>query len=502
MQKENEELKEENKRLKEDLNGLPSGTVSGENIDITDSAEMRCELNIRGNSKQDGEPTPNVPVEVESCGDNVNIFDGEIEDGGYDHSTGVKTFYSNTKRNMNSIPVKSNMTYYLSYNGLGLPTNLLEYNATKEFIKVSTISGAFTTSNDAKYINFYRASTGFDNIKLEENSIATPRSPYGQGCINEVICNENLYNEEYYDGKGYNSNTGILEINANLFCNKDYVYILKNGKRKVTLSKDGISKNTRFFFYDINKKYISTAVGEKNVDIPQNAMYLNFQISKDTVNNDMSNIKIEQNENATAHIKHQSQTYTIPTQQPFRAIGNIRDTFIKKNNKWYERHFIHRVVFNGTENWSYNVGEKIVYRQIDNNTQYGKNDNILFMSNYLKESTFNNHSKLDDIVFAWSSQPYVCIKATSKISGAETAKSWIKGLYDSGNPLMIDRVLITPTDIECTEEQNKILNKIENEAKTYKNITHVYSIDKVSSNAEITYKKDLETLLTSKESEV
>ena len=47
------ELEAENTRLREDLNGLPQRQASGETIDLSDSAEMRCELKISGNSKQE-----------------------------------------------------------------------------------------------------------------------------------------------------------------------------------------------------------------------------------------------------------------------------------------------------------------------------------------------------------------------------------------------------------------------------------------------------------------
>ena len=51
-------------------------TAKGENIDLTDSAEMRfSKFKISGNSKQNGTPTPETPVDVKSCGDNVNLFD-------------------------------------------------------------------------------------------------------------------------------------------------------------------------------------------------------------------------------------------------------------------------------------------------------------------------------------------------------------------------------------------------------------------------------------------
>ena len=74
LKKESIELREENERLKEDLNNSTiSGHNEGENITIEGSAEARFKkLKISGNSVQDGEPSPESPVEIRNCG-NVNF---------------------------------------------------------------------------------------------------------------------------------------------------------------------------------------------------------------------------------------------------------------------------------------------------------------------------------------------------------------------------------------------------------------------------------------------
>ncbi len=35
--------------------------------------------------------------------------------------------------------------------------------------------------------------------------------------------------------------------------------------------------------------------------------------------------------------------YSLPLQNPFRSVNNIRDDFLKENGKWYERHYIKRI---------------------------------------------------------------------------------------------------------------------------------------------------------------
>ena len=249
-------------------------------------------------------------------------------------------------------------------------------------------------------------------------------------------------------------------------------------------------------FYNKNKEFISGIVENTTKFItPKNCKYIRFSVQSDTIPN---KVQIEYGDKATEIVEHQEQTKILPIQKPMLRIGNTRDIFIKKEGKWYERHFINKVIFNGTESWSYNKsGGNFAYRQIDNNTQYGKNNEILAISNYLKPSTFNNYNKADNIVFAWSTEPYICIKATNSIVDAGTTKTWVKKLYDSGNPLIIYRTLITPTDLLCTPEQIEILDELDN-FQTYKPVTNI-TTDSIA-KLKLKYIADTKTYIDNKTS--
>ena len=57
------------------FNALPSNTVTGTDINITDAINCRCiETKVNGMSTQDGEPSPTTPVEIVSLG-YENLFD-------------------------------------------------------------------------------------------------------------------------------------------------------------------------------------------------------------------------------------------------------------------------------------------------------------------------------------------------------------------------------------------------------------------------------------------
>ena len=136
-------------------------------------------------------------------------------------------------------------------------------------------------------------------------------------------------------------------------------------------------------------------------------------------------LQIEENTNATEYEEHKEEKVILPVQQPLRRIGNVADTFIKKEGKMYERHNIERIK-------EYN--------------------NEIITTEY--------------------------ISTTGELTEGAT----------------VDYILDEPKDLECTQEQNQALEKI-NELRTYKNETIIYSRDEVSPIIEIKYKKDIETML-------
>lgn len=96
-------------------------TASGEAIKLTDSAEKPAKLlNIYGKTTQNGTPTPDAPLDLESVGESVevsvygkNLFDGLLEKGGVHSDTGVN-YSSASVRTANYIQIKPNTTYTIS----------------------------------------------------------------------------------------------------------------------------------------------------------------------------------------------------------------------------------------------------------------------------------------------------------------------------------------------------------------------------------------------------
>lgn len=203
----------------------------------------------------------------------------------------------------------------------------------------------------------------------------------------------------------------------------------------------------------------------------------------------------------TNYIQHEEQSYIMPTQQSMKSTEDIRDTFIKKDGKWYERHNINRRIFDGTTNKfvrtsgtannlfvtnTFEDGNIIVPSTYGENVQHFNN---YFQTNYSSDGLFANGQYVgsairptDDMVMGFGKE--------SEINTVDEANAWLKAKYDAGAPLYVDYLLETPIDIECTEEQSKILDELNN-ARTYKNVTNITTDSKAILSLD--YAKDQET---------
>lgn len=479
-------------------------------------------------------PSLGYQSKIKCCGDNINIFDkdtvnilnGVVDSSAITSSSSAKSFY---------LKINPNTTYTISRKVIGArfvagtTANVPKIGEAiiDRIVGNSVSSITLTTSSNANYLVVYYLYNSTENqrdilstIKIEEGP-ATPYSPYGQGCITENICNKNLidlskigqqtsngitttYDEEKqtitFNGTCTANNTRFtISDNANILVIKNKTSIVLkylSGQATGYVVSRCANNNWNFIFnYDLttlntDKKVISSIFSGSYTNIT----YIDFRIDKGAVLNNFTIQMMLTNDNDTDYVEHKSQAYTIPTQQPMRAIGNIRDTFIKKNNKWYERHYIKRLILNGTETYGSYTNTKgllVSYLTSSNLQNYKQGD---LKSNYFTETKTIIGEENKNCIYANTNNIQFI---NTNVTTIEEFKEWITAQYNAGTPVYVDYLLETPIDIECNEEQSTILWDIEQNAKTYKNITHIYSTDEVSANIDATYKKDIETLIGS-----
>lgn len=165
----------------------------------------------QGNTTQNGTPTPTNPVSVENvigeqeivvCG--KNLFDNEVEAGGWSFTDGeqlTKSTNNNQLRCINKILVEPNKGYVFSLNGTAITQNVRYIFVDINNIVISSTTnttGKITTPNNCKYLVFHSTAlkTTYNltlpNPMIEQNSQATSYEPY-QGKIYYVNLGKNLF---------------------------------------------------------------------------------------------------------------------------------------------------------------------------------------------------------------------------------------------------------------------------------------------------------------------
>lgn len=481
-------------------------------------------------------PSPDYPSEIKSCGDNIQLFDKDnankislIPSGGtnmrYVSSSIISSIY---------IPITGGKTYKVSRTVL---TNRFSVATSSD---VPTLNGSLidfygagtkdtycslTTSSSAKYLCVYLTNDGvnFDEalktLKIEEDSKATPWTPYGQGGINIKKENKNLYNYKdisninadfKIDDEGWvtltcDNTQGSSAKYFNYFTNISkilkpdtyYSIILEvktvsgegrlyiNSIDKTNITQFPYSPDLANYFNNLSNNLVKKTVIKTLEDFSNATIMLRsflmfpigqsgsitFRISIiEDINIDIENFK---------YIPHQEQLITVPIQKPFRAIGDYKDTFVKIDGKWYEKHYIGKVELDGINvkfvGKSGTANNFFVTDAITNMKLPATNSEIIeclnthFIGTYSTNGLYSNGNNIGQSV-RMNGSIGIGFGINSSITTVELANSWL-----SDNNVIAYYPLQTPELIECTEEQNEILKEL----SVFTPITHYFLLDEV-----------------------
>lgn len=198
-------------RINQLLDQIPVGTAEGESINVQDSANLPIkDILIKGNTSQDGTPTPSEPVDVEVVtGDvivnavNKNLFNKGVNDvkslnSGTSTSAGSSfTFSAASNQKHIYIECEPNTTYAITKSvsqvsvlGVYETTQIPAVGVSGKILYFSSSSNGkvvVTTSGSAKYLDI-RLNTNaissevlesiVESIQVEKNSVVTDYEPY------------------------------------------------------------------------------------------------------------------------------------------------------------------------------------------------------------------------------------------------------------------------------------------------------------------------------------
>ncbi len=436
--------------------------------------------------------SPSIEYEapIESVGDNIQLFNkNAITKQCYINSTGI--IVNDSQWNVTDyMPIIGGKA--CTYNGISTTGNAPHsayYDSDKNLIstfKQATGTNTIIPPDNAKYIRFSLLTkqgnkNDSETFKLVQGTSIGKYSPYGQGSIEIKQVNKNFFDgiaeQGALNADGWTADsTARVRMNKRVFLKKGSYTINANGSERVAVYfyNDTTTKaesnsgwvNTPYTFTITTDKYVCGA-------------FRKADSSAVTINN-INNIQIEEGIKQTDYISHQGQTKALYTQQPFRAIGDVKDRFVKKDGVWYEEHNIVEIIFNGTEYWEKRglLGDD--YSRFGRGLSYGK-DTIGFCDKLTVVSNAN-----------WSSQEEkvdiddTMISITVKKDRLDTDDvAGFKNFLLSNN-ITIYAKLKDPLLIPCTPEQVEQLEYFEKEAYSYDEVTHIYSTDEVSPYFEVT----------------
>ena len=317
-------LQEENNKLKKALINVE--TEESKNIHVEDASQVG-EIKVLGNAEQETEESYNklkitaqnqtyngVTMTVNE--DKSITFNGTATA----QSGGFSLLFSNKSWNADDFPYNIDLTYSCVGLKEGIITAVAEADINGNWLRNlfpiqgpnNKITGNKTRGADAEYIrvNFtIAADTVLDNVTVypmlylgtEEKPFVAYKVKPSPEYPSEIKClgsNKNIFDEVLLIGYGYNQSTGLKTQNVSTYCNDNIIEVNTNN---VTFSQNGEDKLGRFFCYDINKTFLGSVVGTGTIELLENTRFINFQTTKETLNYNPVNVKIEEETEVTSY---------------------------------------------------------------------------------------------------------------------------------------------------------------------------------------------------------
>ena len=410
-----EELETENIKLKQRISDLENNelinTVSGESIDIDDSANATIRnIKITGKSIQDGTPTPENPVEIQNCSGSIN-------------------FKAENKN--------------LAWNGWA-----------EDFVE-----------------------------RINDSYAASIITYNNRNCLNwKAYAGHQQYDKKYMFKTNFKENTQYT-----------FVFDIFSQFRRGNLCigyTDGTISHPEEFTINTWNRIIFVSTYNKTVK------YLRGNYADGDSYIDLDTFMVLEGaytaENITDYIAHEEQNITFPLQE-----GQVlaQDDYLADDGIHHNRKTI--------EITSENVNSLGLdcYKYAGNNCAYLGKRNLGWES-------------------AWNSQiclinKYKEITATSDVSNGKFAANFILGsllIFDERfTSLEVAKELLIGTIIEIKQAQEIIEPYTSQQAqaweqikalRTYKNITHINSEDETPATLEVTYVRDLQTVINNMQAQI
>lgn len=482
-------------------------------------------------------PSIEAPSEVEAVGDDINLFDKDSEPIFVDNGAIVEKINTGVRVKLTNVSDGVKMARYLvkdltGYEGktitISITVNPSSSQKAKLIVGTCNVSGgnrntllngqAVTSkekvvgsiivpstlddNNKYLYINLYGATESgvvtdsyvdFESIKIQQGTIATPYSEYGQGNVDVVICNENLLDlgNDTITTNGvtviYDKN--YIKVNGTPTQNYFSIHRTKNiilNPGTYTLYRENISTTARlvftltfednstktYYFSSGQVRYFTFIATKKVVKI---AIYSDMN-STSTELNFEDHIQLVKGTTMTSFVPNESETFNIPCQKPMLE-GDYFD-FAREE----EVHIWKKLILTGTENWTKSSNQNADRFLLGRN---GMIPDIAPISNYFIGRVYRIAADIGTIKNNNGGQLVVDFSQYGETS-LEDFKTWLINRNNEGNPVIVYYKLVNNEQLSLTATQKEVANQIR-DAQAYLGTTNIYSENKVSPIFDLKY---------------
>lgn len=481
-----------------------TGTGTDITLDNTEETEFN-EIELQGNTSQDGTPTPSNPIPVQVVsGDNEisitgkNLFSGWTKGITVSATNGAEAS-SPTSATTDFIPVDfdTNPNYYLS----GLTDTLWNfvagYNADRQFVHRTGAGGYSRKMLDtSQFIGGTPQGTGdikYIRITIYEQSSTT-------GVIDDIdnlptqleIGNQETTFEPF--GNKYLISLGVenlLQITNTTQTINGVTFTINEDK---TISVNGTATaSTQFVLNNLGALPITENC--YLTGCPQGGTSSTYRLAASNVGSDIgTGIAIPSGINTQVYIAitngytcnnllfkpcivkgNKGQGYspygTTPIEMASIPNTETKDSFVKVGETWYKREAVGKKILDGTEPWN---KLNLCFQTYQ---PFPTDGNIYGASISAKSSHFTYHyvasgitSALSNGEFGWNSSKYLTMR-NDDCSVTNDFKTWLEN-----NSPTIYYILTTPNDIEITDETLKSQLEAIWNATSYRGQTNITQV--------------------------
>lgn len=471
--------------------------VSGATINATFKPSVEVKSEITEYEAYGASPSPDYPAKVHCLGDDINLFDGELELGSIHDDNGSLVSVSTCVRTAKFQEVRHNTQYVLSNDMNYINNTIYLYDSSKNFIGkapalVNNNYASFTTTSDTCYLKFRSSIVSTQNnlnvkYKLQEGTVATPWSPFGYGTTTNKSENKNIFDlQKWFKGAsplnctkqllenglrldftaGADAFIGTTIINVGTkYEGNHYQLIGVKPNTKYTFSISSMPKcyineldeeliNLRFIQLTSNYNKASYTFTTK-----PNTKYLILRLGISDSNYtsySFTDIQIEEGDKSD-YVPHEEDEQVTPLKEPLLGIGYVRDELDLSKGETTRRFKKVTLVGHTDENWRLSA-------ELTNCIRFSKP----LTANHTRAQMFSHFKYVNDYdldeehAYIYNNILYVFISKTIA-STLEEFKTWL-----SQNPVEVVLRLATPIieDIDCSDK-----------IKQYDGQTTVYNTD-------------------------